>query len=178
MATRTHTGTALQVQDLNGTYRTASDEEVLHAARSTINRRFRRGKALTSPADSQEFLRIRLAHLEHEVFSVLWLDNRHRVIAFEELFRGTIDGASVHTREVVKSALGHNQGKSVLTGLPARSAGSGDGIAGHAQIVEDSPDIAGELADGGGDAVAALGLDQAGGKAAQACDVFRAVAGA
>ena len=39
MATRTHTGTALQVQDLNGTYRTASDEEVLHAARSTINRR-------------------------------------------------------------------------------------------------------------------------------------------
>ncbi len=104
MATRTHTGTALQVQDPNGTYRTASDEEVLHAARSTINRRFRRGKALTSPADSQEFLRIRLAHLEHEVFAVLWL----RVIAFEELFRGTIDGASVHPREVVKAALGHN----------------------------------------------------------------------
>ena len=51
MATRIHTGTALQVQDLNGTYRTASDEEVLHAARSTINRRFRRGKALTSPTD-------------------------------------------------------------------------------------------------------------------------------
>jgi DNA repair protein RadC len=74
MATRTHTGTALQVQDSNGTYRTASDEEVLHAARSTINRRFRRGKALTSPADSREFLRIRLAHLEHEVFAVLWLD--------------------------------------------------------------------------------------------------------
>ena len=110
MATRTHTdtGTALQVQDPNGTYRTASDEEVLHAARSTINRRFRRGKALTSPADSQEFLRIRLAHLEHEVFAVLWLDNRHRLIAFEELFRGTIDGSSVHSREVVKSALGHN----------------------------------------------------------------------
>ena len=114
MATRTHTGTALQVQDPNGTYRTASDEEVLHAARSTINRRFRRGKALTSPADSREFLRIRLAHLEHEVFAILWLDNRHRVIAFEELFRGTIDGASVHTREVVKSALGHNAAACII----------------------------------------------------------------
>ena len=70
------------------------------------------------------------------------------------------------------------QGKSVLTGLFARNAGPGDGIAGHAQIVEDPPDITGELVDGGGDAVAALGLDQAGGKAAQAGDVFRAVAGA
>ncbi len=114
MATRTHTGTALQVQDPNGTYRTASDEEVLNAARSTINRRFRRGKALTSPADSREFLRIRLAHLEHEVFAVLWLDNRHRVIAFEDLFRGTIDGASVHTREVVKSALDHNAAACII----------------------------------------------------------------
>ena len=71
-----------------------------------------------------------------------------------------------------------NHGKSVLTGLPARSAGSGDGISGHAQIVEGTPDIAGELVDGGGYAVAALGLNLAGGKAAQACDVFRAVAGA
>ena len=114
MAARTHTGTALQVQDPNGTYRSASDEEVLHAARSTINRRFRRGKALTSPADSLEFLRIRLSHLEHEVFAILWLDNRHRVIAFDELFRGTIDGASVHAREVVKSALGHNAAACIM----------------------------------------------------------------
>ena len=42
------------------------------------------------------------------MFAVLWLDNRHRVLAFEELFRGTIDGASVHPREVVKAALRHN----------------------------------------------------------------------
>ena len=98
MATRIHSSTALQIQDPNGLYRSASDEEVLNAARSAINRRFRRGRALTSPADSQEFLRVRLAHLEHEVFAVLWLDNRHRIIAFEELFRGTIDGSSVHPR--------------------------------------------------------------------------------
>ena len=52
----------------------------------------------------KEFLQLRLGHLEHEVFAVIWLDNRHRVIEFEELFRGTIDGASVHPREVVKMA--------------------------------------------------------------------------
>jgi DNA repair protein RadC len=45
---------------------------------------------------------------EHEVFSCLYLDNRHRVIACEDLFRETIDGASVHPHEVVKAALGHN----------------------------------------------------------------------
>ncbi len=69
-------------------------------------------------------------------------------------------------------------GKSVLTGLPARSEGSGAGIAGHAQIVEDASDISGELVDSSGDAVAALGFDQAGGEATQAGDVFRTVAGA
>jgi len=120
MATRIHSSTALQIQDPNGLYRSASDEEVLNAARSAINRRFRRGRALTSPADSQEFLRVRLAHLEHEVFAVLWLDNRHRIIAFEELFRGTIDGSSVHPREVVKSALGHNAAACIIAHYVAR----------------------------------------------------------
>lgn len=114
MTTQNHTGIALQVRDTDGTYRKASDDEVITAARSAINRRFRRGAALCSPAASQEFLRIRLSALEHEVFAALWLDNRHRVIAFEELFRGTIDGASVHPREVVKSALGHNAAACIL----------------------------------------------------------------
>ena len=51
---------------------------------------------------------MRLAPQPYELFAVLWLDNRHRVIAFEELFRGTIDGASVHPREVVRAAIDHN----------------------------------------------------------------------
>jgi len=55
-----------------------------------------------------------LEHLEHEVFTVLWLDNRNRVLAFEELFRGTIDGASVHPPEVVKSALIHNAAACII----------------------------------------------------------------
>jgi len=59
-------------------------------------------------------MKLHLAHLDHEVFAVLWLDNRHRVLSFEELFRGTIDGASVHPREVVKAALSHNAAACIL----------------------------------------------------------------
>ena len=64
--------------------------------------------ALTSPRDSAAFLKAQLAHLPYEVFGCLFLDNRHRVLAFEEMFRGTLDGASVHPREVVRAALEHN----------------------------------------------------------------------
>jgi len=64
--------------------------------------------ALTSPRDSAAFLKAQMAHKPYEVFAVLFLDNRHRVLAFEEMFRGTLDGASVHPREVVRAALDHN----------------------------------------------------------------------
>lgn len=64
--------------------------------------------ALTSPRDSAAFLKVRMADRPYEVFAVLFLDNRHRVLAFEEMFRGTLDGASVHPREVVRAALEHN----------------------------------------------------------------------
>ena len=63
---------------------------------------------------TREFLRARLRDLPHEVFCCVYLDNRHRVIAFEELFRGTIDGASVHPREVVKHALARNAAALIL----------------------------------------------------------------
>lgn len=118
----------LQVQDLFGAYRPASSDEIIHAAQAAINRRFRRGMALTSPLASREFLKLRLATIEHEVFAVLWLDNRHRVISFDEMFRGTIDGASVHPREVVKAALGHNAAACIL----AHNHPSGVGEPSHA----------------------------------------------
>ena len=57
---------------------------------------------------------MRLRDLQHEVFCCVYLDNRNRVIAFEELFRGTIDGASVHPREVVKEALSRNAAAVIL----------------------------------------------------------------
>jgi DNA repair protein RadC len=64
--------------------------------------------ALTSPAAAGDYLRLWLGRRPNEVFAALFLDNRHRVIAAEELFQGTIDGASVHPREVVRRALSHN----------------------------------------------------------------------
>ena len=70
--------------------------------------------ALTSPRDSAAFLKARIGDRPYEVFAVLFLDNRHRVLAFEEMFRGTLDGASVHPREVVRAALEHNAAACIL----------------------------------------------------------------
>ena len=63
---------------------------------------------LTSPAHTRRYIEARLRGYRNEVFAVLFLDSRHRVLAFEELFMGTLDGASVHPRVVVRRALGHN----------------------------------------------------------------------
>ena len=87
------------------TSRTVTGDEIVAMAHQLINRRFARGKALTSPDASKEFLHLKLAGLEYELFSCIYLDNQHRIIAFEPLFRGTIDGASIYPREVVKQAL-------------------------------------------------------------------------
>ena len=105
---------ALMVKDDSGRYRLASGDEIIEAALSEINRRFTRGVAISAPAETLEFLRLRLGPLEHEVFAVLWLDHKHRVLAFEELFRGTISSASVHPREIVKSALRYNAAACIL----------------------------------------------------------------
>ena len=67
-----------------------------------------RGDALTDPQAAGRYFSQRLRGLPHEVFAALFLDTRHRAIAFEELFRGTVDGAEVHPREVVRRALVHN----------------------------------------------------------------------
>ena len=66
------------------------------------------GQTIRSPTDTEAFLQSRLGQLDHERFCCLYLDNRHRVLKFDELFRGTIDGTSVYPREVVKEALSVN----------------------------------------------------------------------
>lgn len=66
------------------------------------------GDAITSPDATREFLSSQLSWRADEVFCVMFLDNRHRVIAFEKMFTGTIDGATVHPRAVVRAALHHN----------------------------------------------------------------------
>lgn len=67
-----------------------------------------RGEGLLDPASTRRFLKSKLRRHDREVFACLFLDNQHRVITYEELFFGTIDGASVHPREVVKRVLYHN----------------------------------------------------------------------
>lgn len=95
----------LLVRDAHGRYLPASADDILEAARQVIDRKMRRGAEFTSPAAVKEYLRTKLASFEHEVFVVLFLDTQHRLIEYSELFRGTIDSASVYPRELVKEAL-------------------------------------------------------------------------
>lgn len=67
-----------------------------------------RGETLTDPAAAGRYFAQRLRGYPQEVFAGLFLDTRHRALAFEELFRGSVDGAEIHPREVVRRALGHN----------------------------------------------------------------------
>lgn len=97
-----------------GTARYATLQAVLELARRHYQELMQTGPALLNPQATRDFLHMRLRDLPHEVFCCLYLDNRHRVIAFEELFRGTLDGANVHPREVVKRALAHNAAALIL----------------------------------------------------------------
>jgi DNA repair protein RadC len=91
-----------------GNAKFAQLQAVLEMARRHFGQRLERGNPLTDPAATRAYLTAALRDLRHEVFACLFLDTRHRVIAWEELFRGTLDGTSVHPREVVRHALGHN----------------------------------------------------------------------
>jgi DNA repair protein RadC len=105
---------AFSIRESNGTYRTATNDDIIQEALAIIDAQFAKGTAITSASKAQDFLKLQLAHLEHEVFAILWLDTAHKVIAFEKLFRGTVEGASVYPREIVKSALEHNASACIL----------------------------------------------------------------
>ena len=79
-----------------------------------VREKLRPGVTIGSPADSRQFLLATLRDRPHEVFCCLFLDNRHRVLAFDELFRGTIDAAAVYPREIVKQALARNAAAVIL----------------------------------------------------------------
>ena len=98
-------------RDLLGHYHfghTISDAEILTAAEHILEQRMVREESITDPSMTARYLKAKLAVYPYEVFAVVFLDNRHRVIACEEMFRGTIDGASVHPREVIRSCIKHN----------------------------------------------------------------------
>ncbi|HEX9812114.1 MAG TPA: DNA repair protein RadC [Burkholderiales bacterium] len=86
----------------------------LEMGRRHLGARVARGEALQSPRDTLDYLQASLRDRPYEVFCCLFLDNRHRVLAFEELFRGTLNGTAVYPREVVKRALALNAAAAIL----------------------------------------------------------------
>lgn len=99
--------------------REATPEETLLVARQAIVKRFRRGAALNAPRFVQEYLRITFATLEYEVFCVLLFDTHHRLLSFQQMFRGTLDSAAVFPREVVKEVLKYNAGAVIFAHNPS-----------------------------------------------------------
>ena len=97
-----------------GTAKFAQLRAALELGRRYLAATLKRDTVLNSPEHTRAFLKARLRPYAREVFACLFLDNRHRVISFDELFEGTIDGASVHPREVVKRALQHNAAAVIL----------------------------------------------------------------
>jgi len=84
------------------------DQDVIDKALSILEERHRPGEPLKSVVATRQLLRVKLGEVPYEVFGCLFLDNRHRLIEMGELFRGTVDGAAVYPREVVKKALSVN----------------------------------------------------------------------
>ena len=105
---------ALLAEDGVGPARLAMLRAVPLLARRYFEQSLPAGACIRSPADTEAFLVSKLRHLPHERFCCLYLDNRHRVLRFDELFRGTIDGTSVYPREVVKEALAVNAAAVIL----------------------------------------------------------------
>jgi len=106
------------IRDKNGRYHTPTEgltaDELEAEAAGLITKRWRRGKTVQSPADTKHFFALRLADKKSEVFACLFLDTRHRILEYNEMFHGTINEASVHPREIVRRALELNAAVVIL----------------------------------------------------------------
>ncbi len=113
---------SLSPSDLNPMERSS----LVHLALEVLKDEHRPGRMMRNPGDSRDYLQLRMAGYVTEVFGVMFLDNRHRIIADEELFQGTVDGASVHPRVVAQKALAVNAAAVILyhnhpSGIPEPS---------------------------------------------------------
>lgn len=113
-----------EIRDTDGKVYNLSVDSVLEASREIARKRLERMGQLTSPNAARQFLREYIGNLDYEVFVMILMDCRHRIQGVVELFRGTIDGASVYPREVVKLCLNrgsqavcfaHNHPSSLVT---------------------------------------------------------------
>lgn len=97
-----------------GTAKYAQLQAVLEMAKRHLSASLQERDLLTSPALVRQYLSSRLRHQQREVFAILFLDSQNRLLAYDELFYGTLDGASVYPREVVKATLAHNAASLIL----------------------------------------------------------------
>jgi len=102
------------VRDSSGNFVPADDRDVILTGLELADVPFRRDSTLSNPRAVREYLRLKAALLQHEVFGLILTDTHYRVIDVVPLFSGTIDGCAVHPREVVKAALKHNAANVIL----------------------------------------------------------------
>ncbi|MCP1318687.1 DNA repair protein RadC [Vreelandella lionensis] len=103
--------------EVEGTYLVTSpvtETDIIAMAKRFARRKLAKGRKISKPSQAFEHLQLLLQDYEHEVFSVLFLDSHHRVIRFEQLFRGTIDAASVYPCKALKAALAYNAAALIL----------------------------------------------------------------
>ena len=103
------------LRDNKGVYHSIPHDELIESARQAIISNFASLRvSLSSPRAVREHLHVLLAGLDHEVFAILLVDAQNQLLHYEELFRGTLDGASVYPREVVKLVLKYNAAAALL----------------------------------------------------------------
>ena len=104
----------LDIKRPSGRYQIAEPDCALKAASDVIDHHFADGQQHVSATSIGNYIKVRLARKNQEVFYALFFDNRHRIIAEEELFQGTVDSASVYPREVVTRVIHHNASAVIL----------------------------------------------------------------
>lgn len=114
------TACVVQTEDLPS-YGVEIEDGVIQKALDILASRIRKAESfLNSPGAVRDFLRIKMAGLEHEVFSIVFLDSQHGVITMEELFRGTLSQTAVYPREILKRVMYHNAAAVILVHFVAR----------------------------------------------------------
>ncbi len=93
----------------------SEQQSIIATALNILGIQHKKGEPLTSPANTMKYFQLLFAERKNEVFGLLFLDNQHRIICFEELFQGTIDGASVYPRIIVQRALEVNAAAVIAT---------------------------------------------------------------
>jgi len=99
------------VKDADGKYsfsQALTEDQIIQEAQVILKNRNKKGTYISSARMCREYVQMKIAELEHEVFGVIFLDTKHRIIKDEVMFRGTIDGTAVYPREIVKEALACN----------------------------------------------------------------------